>query len=318
MEYPMLESAAINGPKYVPELAAFWDWPYDGEFIARLSDACSEKSVRFAAFHETAVEAFVNSFESGIPPIRLVLDRITDVMPGLIYHFMQIHNRGAYIVNDPERMVWCRDKATMHLELLNAGIRVPYGVIISTEDHPEYLEVLELAKDRLGTPFVIKPAEGGGGDGVVLDARSSRDVSEYFGRMGSDKVVLQRKIMPRLLDSRRAWFRVFWALGEVYPCWWDDRSHVYEELSFEDEKKYSLEELRAIVALIARISGMDLFTTEVALDEDSRLVAVDFVNEMPDLRSQSSHQDGVPDRILNQLAKRLAERAALGSEAPKA
>jgi hypothetical protein len=308
----MLESASSEGPVSAPDVAALWDWSYDEDFMRRLARACAARNLRFASFHGPELEAFAHRIEAGLGGVRMALDRVTDEMPGLIYHLMRLRGGGAHIVNDPERMVWCRDKATMHLELLTAGVRVPYGVVLSTEDHPEQLEILELAPDRLGTPFVIKPAEGGGGDGVVLDARSPRDVSEYVGRMGRGKVVLQRKVLPRRLGSRRAWFRVFWVLGEVYPCWWDDRTHVYDELSSEDESLYGLGELRTIVALIARVSGMHLFTTEVAMDEDDRLVAVDFVNEMPDLRPQSGHPDGVPDGLLDRLAARLADRAAAG------
>ncbi len=289
---------------------ALWDWEYDDNFIARLGRACAARSVRFLEFHESRIEEFTDLLETGAFCNSMVFDRVSDVMPGLLLYLLRLRENGSWVINDPEGMNWCKDKATMHLELLSAGVRVPYGVVISTEDHPEQMAIMEMSPERLGTPFVIKPAVGGGGDGVVLNACSPQDVYEYFRRLGRCKVVLQRRILPQRLGTKRGWFRVFWVLGEIHPCWWDDHTHVYEPLSMEDERLYNLEELRAITALIAQVSGMDLFTTELAMDDDSMLVAVDFVNEMPDLRPQSVHRDGVPDALLERIAERLADHAA--------
>ena len=292
------------------DMVVLWDWKHDAEFALKLQSCCAARNLSFASFRGQRVKDFIAFAESEPFSAGLIFDRVSDVQPGIVYLLLRLKRAGAHLVNDPEMMAWCRDKATMHLELLSSGVRVPYGLILSTADHAKRLDLLELCKERLGSPFVIKPAEGGGGDGVELNALGSNDIADYFRRTGEGKIMLQRKILPRILGRRRGWFRVFWVLGAVVPCWWDDLTHVYDPLEPEDEASFGLKPLYAIVGLIARISKMDLFTTEIAVDEDGQLVAVDFVNEMPDLRFQGQHPDGVPGAVLDRIAAALSERSA--------
>ncbi|MBI3986543.1 MAG: hypothetical protein HY343_06470 [Lentisphaerae bacterium] len=299
------DSCGQARPSSSAEVAVLWDWEYDADFVLLLERECRRARRSFIAFRGPEVLDFVRLSDRRALSVGTVIDRASDVLPGIGLHLEDLKRAGARIVNDTEKMAWCRDKATMHLELLRAGVRVPYGMIVSTHDHPERLDLMEMTGDKLGTPFVIKPAEGGGGDGVVLNARSRRDVADYLAKSGADKIVLQRKVMPRQLGRRRGWFRVFWVAGKTIPCWWDDLTHIYEPLSPAEERIHGLEALRSITALIAKISGMSLFSTEIAVDEDGKPVVVDFVNEMPDFRPQSGHPDGVPDAVLARIVTEL-------------
>lgn len=305
----MYDPTPTPTPRHV-DLLVLWDWKYDADFVARLQACCAARGLSFAAFRGRQVKDFAAAAESASFSAGLIFDRVSDVQPGIIHLLLHLKRAGTHLVNDPELMAWCRDKATMHLELLSSGVSIPYGVILSTADHAKKLDLLELCKGQLGSPFVIKPAEGGGGEGVELNALGSEDIADYFKRTSAGKIVLQRKVVPRMLGRRRGWFRVFWVLGSTMPCWWDDLSHVYESLEPDDETRFGLRPIYAIVAIIARISKMDFFTTEIAVDEDGQLVAVDFVNEMPDLRLQFQHADGVPAAVLDRAAAALAERAA--------
>jgi len=308
-------NTASGGPEPL-EVVALWDWSEDRDVVDLLRQACLDRNIRFTDYAGDQVPGFFELPETSRHSVRIVFDRVSDVQPDIICFLMRMALDGATVINDPEKINWCRDKATMHLELLSSGIRVPYGIIISTADHPASQLVMEMTADKLGSPFVIKPAQGGGGDGVVLNARSPLDVRDYLIKTGADKIVLQRKIMPRLLDQRRGWFRVFWVFGHIIPCWWDDLTHVYTPLSCEDETALGLRRLYSITSLVARLSKMDLFTTEIAMDEDGELVAVDFVNEMPDLRLQSKHANGVPDDVIKRIVAIILDTLKLGSSAP--
>jgi len=61
---------------------------------------------------------------------------------------------------------------------------------------------------------------------------------------------------------------------------------------------------------IANLSGLDLFSTEIAFTADNLFVVVDYVNDQPDLRMQSNAVDGVPNDIVNDIARRLCELVA--------
>ena len=57
---------------------------------------------------------------------------------------------------------------------------------------------------------------------------------------------------------------------------------------------------------------------EIARDARGRLLVVDYVNEICDMRLQSAHPDGVPDAVVARIANRIAAYAggAAGLEQP--
>ena len=68
-----------------------------------------------------------------------------------------------------------------------------------------------------------------------------------------------------------------------------------------------LGELYDMAVRIANVSRLHLFSTEIALTPDGQFLAVDYVNDQIDLRLQSQAQDGVPDAIVWDICRRLAE-----------
>ena len=61
-------------------------------------------------------------------------------------------------------------------------------------------------------------------------------------------------------------------------------------------------ELRAITQRIGRVSRLDFFSTEIALDTSERFITVDYINDICDMRLKSRHYDGVPDEIVYEIA----------------
>jgi hypothetical protein len=103
---------------------------------------------------------------------------------------------------------------------------------------------------------------------------------------------------------------VFYAFGEVVLCWWDDETHIYDELTPEEEERFDLHSLRQIAAAIRDVCSLDFFSTEVSRLPSGKLVVVDYVNEMCDMRLKSLHADGVPDRIVKLIARRISDIAS--------
>jgi hypothetical protein len=157
----------------------------------------------------------------------------------------------------------------------------------------------------LGERFVIKPACGGGGAGVIMDASNWEQVLAARQTFPDEKYLLQSMVNPRLLKGQSAWFRILVCEGAIYPCWWDPRSHVYTRVTSEEKAQYNLRSLHEIPLRIAHICRLHLFSTELALTNDNQFVAVDYVNDPVDLRLQSQAGDGVPDEIVKNIASRL-------------
>jgi hypothetical protein len=301
------------------DLALTYDWEYDRDFIRLVEEAARGRGLKTAVVPPADAGRFLEAFRSGLLDFRVLLDRASGASPEFVGLQALAVERGRDVIEGLDKLRWASDKATMHLEFLTAGLRTPHTVILpSHATKPE----LALKPDELvplGLPFVIKPANTTGGSvGVVADAAGSEDILVARRTYPADKYLLQEKIIPEIRDGKRFWFRGFYVLGEVYLTWWDDRTHLYTELSFDDVAAHSLGPLYMVVRTIARVSRLRFFSTEVARDVRGQLLVVDYVNEVCDMRLQSSHPDGVPDAVVGRIANRIAAHAggAAGREQP--
>ncbi|HUI08700.1 MAG TPA: hypothetical protein VL221_00160 [Bacteroidota bacterium] len=285
------------------DFAVAWDWTYDREFVALLRSACDERGMRMSAFGASDAPEAAAAVRTGELRIGAFLDRAApDEEPFAALSAAMLAS-GAWYFNHPAAVRRAADKATMHLEFLSHGIEVPYTIIISPYNRERQVELSLTHLARLGRPFIIKPANTtGGGTGVITGAETLKDVLESRQHHRDDKYLLQEKVVPVDLGGRRAWFRVFFVLGSVFPCWWDDRTHVYGEVAPGEAEAYALAPLETITREISAVCGLDFFSTEIALDLHGRYVTVDYVNEICDMRLQSQHPDGVPDGLAQTIA----------------
>jgi hypothetical protein len=159
----------------------------------------------------------------------------------------------------------------------------------------------------LGKPFAIKPDLGGGGWGVKLGARSWEQVEQARREMPNDDLLLQELIEPSTLEGRRAWFRVFYACGEVVACWWDDRTRLFvAPVTTNDRQRLGLDGLWNVIEVAAGIARLQLFSTEMARRADGRWVVVDYVNDPVDLRILGHAREGMPQEAAEKIAAAIA------------
>ena len=289
------------------DLAIAWDWTYDREFIALVRAACDAGGLRMAAFGAEEARAAASAIRRGALIVGSFLDRAAPDEEPFADLAAALLEAGVRYFNHPAAVRRAADKATMHLEFLSHGIDVPYTIIISPYNRERQVELSLTHLARLGRPFIIKPANTtGGGTGVITGAETLKDVLDSRQHHRDDKYLLQEKVVPAELGGRRAWFRVFFVFGRVFPCWWDDVTHVYAEVSREEADRFGLGPLESITAKIGDVCGLDFFSTEIALNAEGRYVTVDYVNEICDMRLQSNHPDGVPDRLAREIAGLIA------------
>jgi hypothetical protein len=243
--------------------------------------------------------------ENGELGFRIFFDRASDQEEAFDRLVKGILGRDIKMINHADRLPLATDKARMQRELVSQGIRVPKTVVIPAWN--KRLQLSSTGLGKIGVPFVVKPASGGCGDGVVTDVQDMEGIQLARQRFPGDKYLVQEKIVPVEINGRRAWFRVFSAFGEVLPCWWDDRTRVADVLSSSplDTKIYS--EIKSIMRKASRISKLELFSTEIALTCEGKLVVVDPVNDQVDLRKKSSHLDGIPDEVVERIVVNLVD-----------
>ena len=208
-------------------------------------------------------------------------------------------------LNPKETADWAEDKATMHLELVSAGVDTPFTVILPPYHEQPYLPSLDIT--HLGDCFVIKPGYGGGGEGVLMNATTFQEVLNHRMEFPKRKYLLQKVINPHHFEKHDAWFRVIYCDGNYYPCWWSPDTHIYTTVSSEDEKLFDLKQLKIITSQIAALSKLGFFSTEIAFTSDNQWVVIDYVNDQIDMRLKSKAVDGVPDEIVISVCNNLSD-----------
>jgi hypothetical protein len=298
------------------DLGLVWNWEYDRAFLRLITAAAQARGLSTLLIDQENLTQTMDLLKNGALQFRCVLDRASDEderflpLAALLGRKQQAQRQSAAmrVINPYELQRRASDKATMHLEFLSHGLHVPFTIIISPFNHKRELEFSLSELAQLGRPFIIKPANTtGGGIGVVLGAESLKDIIETRQHHKNDKYLLQEKVVPDMLADHRAWFRVFYAFGLVLLCWWDDQTHLYEDVTTDQEEMFGFGQLRTIATTIREICGLDFFSTEVAYTAAKTFVVVDYVNEMCDMRLQSLHTDGVPDRVVQSIVGAMAE-----------
>lgn len=289
------------------DLCLPWYWEYDIDFVHLIERACSEKELTFWQITPDNLLESIQSLYIGEHSFGAILDRSQyDHRFEPIHRWSREHN--VLRINPGEISKWSEDKATMHLELITAGIHTPYTILLPPFIDQPVISTLDLSP--LGHHFVIKPANEGGSSGVILGAFSMEQILRARMEFPEQKYLIQETITPRTIHGQPAWFRVFYAVGKTYSCFWHPLTHVFAVVSPQDENRYELSPLHDITQRIASICKLDWFSTEIALTLE-QFVVVDYVNDGIDTRVQSKAVDGVPDEVMHGIANQLVEKVSL-------
>ena len=294
-----------------------YDWPYDRPFLSLLSETFAARGATLWAVGPEDLGTAVEALRGGSLHPRAYLDRATDTSPefGPLDDWAERNIPLHLNPGERRRQVWY--KTNLHWAFIEAGIHTPYTIAIPSMHRQPVLEPPENLS-LLGVPFSIKPDLGGGGWGVITNAESWDDVLSTRRRLPSEDLILQEFIEPAVLDGRRAWFRILVACGRILPCWWDDRTRLFgSPVSNEEASQQGLAPLKAVGETAARIAGLQLFSTEVAVVPDGRFIVVDYVNDPVDLRFQPHAREGMPAGVARQIAEALAIHVRPSPPAPR-
>ena len=282
----------------------------DGVFLHRVQERCAAAGLDFFLIEPLWAEAFLKALDEGAVLPRTLInlhsehhDR-TDVFSRLVD---RAESLGVRMIDPPSIARACFDKAAMHHRLIEAGITVPPTILLPAAKAAGWRPTRDESW-LLGSPFVVKPSLGYGRKGVVLDAMAAEDVARSMAAWPDPCLLLQRKIIPRMLGDQPAYFRAYFIFGRIWCCWWNCFSDLYREVDADEWSALQLEPLREITLSIARITGMGMFSTEIALSDSGEFVVIDYVNDQIHLLTQSSNPAiGVPDAVVLGIADALVD-----------
>jgi glutathione synthase/RimK-type ligase-like ATP-grasp enzyme len=285
------------------DLCLTWCWKYDADFVRLLDLAFQSFGLSLLQVTPDTMNNLQVAIEAGQITFGAFLDR-TEYEASFEPFYKWAREHDSYRMNPKEIADWAEDKAIMHFELINAGLSTPYTIILPSCNEQPSLPVLDLSP--LGDRFVIKPSYGGGGQGVFVNATSFEQVMTRRTEYPHLKYLLQKTITPQKIQGRDAWYRVVFCDGQLYPCWWDPSTHIYNVVTAQDESRYGLFALRKITERIAALCKLSFFSTEIALGSENKWVVIDYVNDQIDMRLQSHAVDGVPDIVVEKISVDLA------------
>ena len=288
------------------DLAIAFVWEYDDDFVSLIELALQQEDVTTFIVKEHNIKEVTSKVRDRKLFFRFYLDRASDADSAFEELAKILTRKKTVIINPYKKVLHAIDKASMHLEFINAGLNVPYSIIIPPHSELEEIRLTIEDLSILGRPFIIKPCNTtGGGIGVVTGAETLREILEERINNLNDKYLIQEKIYPSILDGRRAWFRCFWAFGKPIAVWWDDLTHIYEELTEGEIENFGLKKLLQKTRTIAKVTDLDFFSTEIVLNDKNLFVVIDYVNDQCDMRIKSKHPDGVPDNVVYQIIYNL-------------
>jgi hypothetical protein len=286
------------------DLCLTWNWEYDADFVKLLHLACQSHGLSLVQITPENLLHRKQSITNKEIVFQIFFDRASDSDARFIPVVEWACNHVVHHINFHKLACRAWDKVAMH-QVISVSMDTPLTITLPSYDEQPSFPEIDLSS--LGESFTIKPAYGGGGDGVVNEATTLSQILMARQEFPTQRYLLQAHIIPVRLGSRMAWFRVIYCAGKVYPCWWDNDIHIYTYVTPDEEAGYSLSSLRSITSSIAALCGLTLFSTEIAITSDGRFVIVDYVNDPIDLRLQSRAFDGVPDQIVRDITERLVE-----------
>lgn len=273
-------------------------------FAHRMMELCGQMGLTFFFVNDIWVHEFKDKLEKKELSVRVLLDLTADQgNPADPYGQLarEVKKQRGHVLDDPDRVAVVAHKGHFHEMLLQNLIPVPETVIIPKADIPDYKITEELVA-RVGSPFVVKPAWGDSGIGVVVNASTEADIKRSLREAPrSDAFLIQRQVTPKPLGSHFGWFRLYYMCGQVIPCWWNQTSHEYHLVTPGQVRHYKLRPLYSIVRGIAKTAKLKKFSCEVCLDVDGRFYAVDYVNADPDMNPRSFYANGVPDEVVRHI-----------------
>jgi hypothetical protein len=212
-------------------------------------------------------------------------------------------------MRNPEQTKWVL-KSQSHPKLLEAGLPLPPTVILKSGEPDRELTAAERA--AVGERVVIKPSFGEAAKGCVVgveptleNIRQARDYDRKFDWL------IQKMITWTRTEDRPAYLRAYNVCGHRTLMWWaqEHAQKPYELLSWDDLRKYDLMGAVEIIDRLSDVTGMDFFSTEIAITKEAgpdRFVLIDYVNDQCDMDHTDSPYSP-PEEFSRFVCQRLAE-----------
>lgn len=287
------------------DVAVAWNWEHDEAFVADLERSCHELGMTFRSVTPGNVEGILEA--AGAVRWGVLLDRAWESDP----RFRRLNDivaaSGTRVLNPPELSMRMGNKADVNALLRERGVGVPRLVDFMPDDYPG-AGLAAVTRDWK-RPLWLKPAGGGGGDGV-MELQEIPGQFPHGPEWRTERFVLQENAAPMILEGRPAWFRVFHVFGTIHAFWWHPKTHEFTTVTERDRANHGLECVSLAAAAVAGIAGLEIFSTEISLSAPGSPLVIDPVNDPVDFRRRSQAAGAIPDEALAAMISAIAKGLA--------
>ncbi len=290
------------------DLAIAYKWIYDEELVHDIENKFQSSGLTTFIIHKGIIQQILDKVQDKDIEFRCFLDRATDEDENFEPLAEAIINSGSRIINHHHLIDSAIDKAEILPKLIEKNILVPDTMILPPYEVQEEINLNISDIEKLGKPFVTKPAYyTGGGESTNVNCFSLEDIQNQRKELYDDRYLIQKKIESKYIDGYKAWFRAFFLFDEVMVVQWDDDKKIYDKIPFRNLPNVDYDIIIDITKSIAQICKLNYFSTEITIGNDGKYYTIDFVNDPCDFRKQSKHYDGVPDIIVDKFIEKLME-----------
>jgi len=194
------------------DLCLTWNWEYDADFVKLLNLACQSHQLSLLQITPENLLDRMQSITNKEIVFQIFFDRASDTDGRFIPLVQWACNHVVHHINFHKLASRAWDKVAMH-QVISIRMNTPLTLPLPSYNEQPFLPEIDLSS--LGESFTIKPAYGGGGDGVINEATTLNQVLIARQEFPNQRYLLQGYIIPARLGSRRAWFRVIYCAGKV-------------------------------------------------------------------------------------------------------
>lgn len=282
------------------DLAVIWEWDYDKPLNHFIEEYAYGHNLSVTFINPLEILKAENEIINNEISFKWYLDRASETDVRFLPLIQKCLEKNFQAINSPANVHKALNKSYMHRLLLSSEIPLPETLILPSYAKKQVLPFFTF--EKIGIPFVIKPSNGGGGDGVHMGLTELSQVENFRKEFPDQEYLIQQTIIPKYLEDLPLWLRVFHVCDEIFLSFWNPKTKHFSLIQQEEKLPHELiTRIKHIVTNIARISKLRLFSTEIAVQTNGEPIVIDYVNDPVDLRPKSLHLEGVPDDLLKKI-----------------
>ena len=152
-------------------------------FAHRMRELCGQLNLTFFMADQVWVGDFLRKLGQREIGVRMLLDLSASQTEPEDPHLLlarEVKRQRGYVIDDPDITATAAHKGKFHQLLLENHIPVPETVIVSRGEIDRF-RVTDDIKAQVGVPFVVKPAWGDSGVGVIVNGHSEFRLAAICG-----------------------------------------------------------------------------------------------------------------------------------------